>query len=288
MTLVPHGFEEVDSDVLVNSLMFLVYMAHRDDERNRLNILLRRVADRARTWDEYELAADIRSIGGNHTRIVWNNLEWTIEDFLSLLIAADDLELAREEGQLIEDDRAREIIAASREDPYPGALLDDPIVSPHRNFLKRFLLWYSIYYDTRIERLFCKLSNVLIELHLACPPSAKILNMRRLLFRCIGSYIWGYCSKSFFLNAVEKAYTRGANIITSLEEGPADVDTRTDPDEWLFDPYETVFGSSAHVKRLVLRSKDMIIPDNEEENEEKEEDDDVDMIFTGMNRPSRR
>lgn len=252
-------------DQQLNTYMFLLYMAQKEEEKGRLNFLLRRVADRARTWDEYEISPDVRSIAGSNTRIVWNNLEWTIEDFSSLLIAADDLETARLNRDYVEDDRGQAILADADSDPYPTALLNDPIVSSNRAFLKCFLLWFSIYYDTRIERLFCKVSNVHAELDLSWPPPRKIVMVRERLFRCLGTYIFGYCSQEYFSNAVEMAYTRGTNLISSLEESAADSDARANIDELLFDPVETVFGSRVYMIRLVIRSPSTVFPDGSEE-----------------------
>jgi hypothetical protein len=240
-----------------NSYMFLVFSAHLEEEHTRLNHLLRRVADRARTWDEYELSDEIYSIAGSQTRILWYNLEWTIEDFLSLMIAADDLELARNNSAYQDESgRGQSILTNTEEDPYPSALLDDPIVSPHRTFLKCFLLWFSIYFDTRIQRLFCKMSNVLEELELTWPPPRKVVAMRSHLFNCLGHYIFGYCSMDYFQQAVAKAYTSGTTLISSIEETAADIDSQASADQLIFDPHESVFGTKAYSMRLVIRTRD--------------------------------
>jgi len=244
-------------EVQVDTFMFLIYLAQREEEQGRLNRLARRTADRARIFDEYELAPDTHAVGSAQTRIFWFNLEWTIEDFLSLLIAADDLELARTNVEFDGDDpRVQEILAAAAQDPYPSAILRDAVVAPNRVFLKCFLLWYAVYFDTRVQRLFCKGSNVLHdELQLAWPPQRKVLTMRRHLYRCLGAYILGYSTRAFFSHAVEMAYTRGANLIPTLEESPADLDAQADPSEWLFDPHASAFGAQhLYATRLVIRS----------------------------------
>lgn len=202
-----------------------------------LNHLIRRIVNRARTPDEYEINADeVWPIGGGGINILWYNLWWTIEDFLALLLAADDVELAKKNEAFLEDDRGQAILDEINKLPpderFPLILLDDVQLAPWRVHLKCFLVWFACLNDTRIERLMCKVNNVLVnELNLGPPSVSKVLSLRRIVPNILKAHILGYCSWEELTKFMFDAYELGANNLSSVEDSPADSSVRVGDNE---------------------------------------------------------
>lgn len=203
-----------------------------DHDLSILNHLVRRIVNRARTQDEYEINSDeVWSIGGGGVNILWYNLWWTIEDFLALLLAADDVETALKNADFLEDEKGQTLLndlqSLPPEERFPMLLLEDEFLAPWRTHIKCFLIWFSCLNDTRIERLLCKVNNVLIdELDLGTPSPSKVRSIRRLVPNIIKAHILGYCSWSEFTELLFEAYERGIDTLSSVEDAAADIDLR--------------------------------------------------------------
>lgn len=254
---------------LGDAFMFLLYEVQNkgakitDNAKKFLNHLIVRVVDRARTPDEFEINADeIWPIGSEQQCILWYNLWWSVEDFLSLLIASDDLELAQRNQLYDADHRSFELRQEMERKPhderFPLLLLQDTVLSSHRTEIKCFLLWFAISADTRIERLICKVSNVLVdELNLGVPKVSKILTMRRTLPAILRGHVRGYFSWQDTTEQLLAAYECGRTMVSSVEDAPAAPELRpvNSPDDFsLCDPDYSILGSLTEHTRFILRS----------------------------------
>ncbi len=242
-----------------------------EHDMNILNHLMRRIINRARTPDEYEIVSDdVWPIGGEGTNVLWYNLWWTIEDFMSLLLAADEIETARKNAAFLEDEHGQnmlnELLKLPVDEQFPLLLLDDKLLAPWRTHLKCFFIWFSCVNDTRVERLLCKLNNVLLdELEFSTPGISQILSIRRLIPNILKAHIMGYCSWREITEFMFDAYERGIDNLSSVEDTPADAEHRpqdtleTGVLGLLFDPDMTSLGQPIGI-RLVLHSSYPITP----------------------------
>jgi hypothetical protein len=260
--------------------------------------LLPRLVERARTPDEYEPQPDLISpIGGTETRVAWcRGLEWTIEDFFALIIAADNVVVARENQWLMhggghaegEGDRGQQILWQLAEqrpaERYPELLLSDPAlsVSPPWGLLevKCMLIWISLAIDGRIERLLCKRNDMLAEMELDVPTENEILAMRIILPQALTSYVRGLSTRRQFLDYIRAAYQTGRQGLPPLHptwpEMPLVVSS-------LFDPDQSVIAHIALPTRLVFRTREMlgkedtmqVDPQAQDDDEEEEEEESV-------------
>jgi hypothetical protein len=236
----------------------------------RLNhCLLTKIVERARTPDEYEPNPEhVYSIGGDATRLVWlRGLEWSIEDFFSMMIAADNVLVARENQWLAEakgDDQGQRILWELSQLPpdqrYPELLLADPCLSssPWRRLeVKCMLIWISLALDERIERLFCKRNETLEEMDLDVPAENEILAMRVILPQALTSYVRGLCTRRQFLDYLIAAYETGRQTLPPLHPPSAEGTTTTTKTPTvaaaaLFNPDQSIIAHMALPTHLVF------------------------------------
>jgi len=267
----------------VNQRAFDAYMAFLYRKHVPMSIIdefLVHVVTRARSQDEYEPdPSDVQHIGSDNVTIDWNNHYWSIDDFIALLIDCDKVDAKQvflANYQTDNFDNNLDIIQQYRyyttevvENEFTEALLHDPILGPNkeRQFLKRYLFWLSVHLDTRVERLVCKLNNVLVNLSLGPPPRVKVRNMRNALRGILLQYAYGCCTQQEFEDMLRSAYEYGF-VLTPEPDVSAEIPSK----DCIFDSDLTHFEESDK-PWLVIRSIEedeeddskMIIDDDENE-----------------------
>jgi hypothetical protein len=180
-----------------------------------------------RSKDEYEPdPSDVQHMGSDHVHIQFNDTFWFVDDFISLLLDVDRVVEKRNFMEFYHspeydplDDNSTELYhhftTHVAENEFTVAVLDDPVLGDETNryFLKRYLFWFSIFLDTRAERLACKMNNVLVNLGLGAPYEVKVGNVRRALKNILLQYALGYCSADVFESTLCSAYEYGFCII---------------------------------------------------------------------------
>lgn len=245
-------------------------------EQNMFDHLVRRVIDRARTPDEYELYSTTTDYSYNNNddnssvhcigsyagddRVLWHNQWWSIEDFFSLLIAVDDYATALANSAYALDERGQSILVAEQEkledERYLNHLMSDTVLVGRSNELKWVLLLFSCAYDTRIERLFCKRSNVLSEeLQFDGVSVSKVLTMRRAIPTILKTYVRGQCTLSDLIAVVIDAYTvSGTMTMGSAPDEPALGNDNDDKSVQLFSPFMSSLDEPDRPNLFVLNS----------------------------------
>jgi hypothetical protein len=235
----------------------------------RLTQLVRAIIDRSRTPDEYEISdvpLEVRHIHCNAAQLGWGGFLWSIEDFLALLLAADELALALQNESYLGDsahDYTLGILQRVRESPeaerFTQHLLDDEALKGRRDELKCLLILYAIAYDTRVERLFCKWNNLHRDMSVDPPPPDKVLNLRQALGPSLATYISGRCSRDEFFACIARAYESGMPRHLQLRATHADRPRRLHDDpparsKLFFNPALSRVGGSTSSPLLQLLS----------------------------------
>ena len=230
--------------------IYMVFLYHRDQDTDAIiNEFLIHLVTRVRSQDEYEPdPTDVQHVGSDNVTLEWYGHFWSIDDFIALLLDTDKVEAKNafleeyhNEGFSDNIEMAQEYRYYTTEvveNEFTLALLHDSILSsaPQRQFLKRYLFWLSVHLDTRVERLSCKLNNVLINLSLSGPPPIKVRNMRKALGSILLQYAYGHCSQLEFDTLLRAAYENGFE----LPHEP-DIASEEPHSDCLFDCTETRF-----------------------------------------------
>ena len=242
-------------------------------EQRIFDHIVRRVIERARTPDEFELDDDdesnVHTIGSasSDDRILWCNLWWTVEDFLALLLATDDYERALANSDYAFDETGEKIIHEEAEKPenerYLELMLKDKVIGHRRNELKWFLLLFACAYDTRIERLFCKMSTVLRdELEFSGVSASKVMAIRRVLSTMLKSHVRGHSTLSDLIWILTETYmVTSTPVLGSAPDEPAEeAEDDDDATHWLFDRFMSAIDEPNRPTQLILRSSYPMAP----------------------------
>lgn len=238
--------------------------------------IVRRVIERARTPDEFELddEGNVHSIGSasGDDRILWSNLWWTVEDFLALVLATDDYERALANSEYAFDETGQTILheeaAKPENERYLELMLKDKVLGNRRNELKWVLLLFSCAYDTRIERLFCKMSTVLRdELEFSGVSASKVMAIRRVLSTMLKSHVRGHSTLSDLIWVLTEAYmVTSTPVLGSAPDEPAEDAEEEDGDgkegatPWLFDRFMSAIDEPHRPTQLILQSSYPMAP----------------------------
>lgn len=230
--------------------IYMIFLFRQKTNAALIDQFLHSVVARVRSKDEYEPDPnDVHHIGSDRVVLEWAGSHWFIEDFISLLLDSERVAEKRAffefyhstEYEADDDDNAikyRYFTTEVIENEWTLAILDHPLLCElsHRQFLRRYLFWLSIYLDSRIERLACKQNNILANLSLTGPAAIKIRNVRGALRNCLLQYALGYCTQAEFEEFIGNAYSYGF----ALTQEP-DVPAESPSSDCLFDCSQTLF-----------------------------------------------
>lgn len=202
--------------------IFALAVYHRERDRDVFNMFLCAAAAAVRgPPDEYEdPAAPTVGPCAGATRIHWAGHDWTVEDFLSLLADADANQRAaqyvlnptaimEEEGSSgVDYHEVALLVNNIQQQPYLRSIYTCPILShvPSRDFLKHYLFWFAVQYDTRVARLACRINNMLLSHGLGCPTPSQNLALHDTLAHALPLYARGEITAPQFRSYVWDAY----------------------------------------------------------------------------------
>lgn len=198
--------------------IFSLVVYNREASRETINMFLCAAAAMVRgPPDEYEdpMAPTVGPCAGG-ARVHWDGMDWTLEDFLSLLVDADANQRA---AQYVLKTSSLTAVGVDYHDlallvnniqqqPHLRALYACPILGhvPSRDFLKHYLFWFAVQYDTRVARLVCRINNMLLSHGLGCPTPTQNLALHDTLAHILPLYAQGKITAPQFRRYVWDAY----------------------------------------------------------------------------------
>lgn len=261
--------------------VFSLAVYHRERDRDVFNMFLCAAAGCVRgPPDEYEDPEE-PTVGhcARDVRVHWNNVDWTVEDFLSLLVDADMNQRAAQyvlnpslvasgEGEAIDYHELAMLVGNIQQQPHLRMVYSCPILShvACRDFLKHYLFWLAVHYDSRVARLACRINNMLLSHDLGCPTPMQNVSLYETLSNILPLYARGKITGAQFREYIWSAYcfsirphgTQGRTSDGGEEEVEEEEEEEKEDTHCLFDTTATRFRGTASY--LVIR-KNALMPD---------------------------